>query len=171
MLGFSSCRHRFLADIDIAVGDSAKNTEYFLSQRLSIAHVKRSRIAWICVTESMSNTDLLDRVFAAQSPSGEWKMLRGWFLPNFVATQVNWSDAFDALHMEKGEEPMKCFCRVDKIVGILSSLGVRDTEICWMSIESWSEYSLAMMKWSSALCCTATTLVEKTLRALRYKGT
>ena len=73
----------------------------------------------------MSDTDLLDRVFAKQSPSGAWKMLRDWFLPRSIATQVKWSDAFDAVKMENGEEPMKFFSRVDKIVGTLSSLGVQ----------------------------------------------
>ncbi|CAN0558800.1 unnamed protein product, partial [Laminaria digitata] len=87
--------------------------------------IKKSRIAWKCLAERMPNTDLLDRVFAAQSPSGAWKMLRGWFLPKSIATQVKWSDVFDALQMEKGEEPMIFFSRVDKIVGILGSLGVQ----------------------------------------------
>ena len=45
-----------------------------------------------------------------------------------VATQVKWSDAFDAVQMEKGEEPMKFFSRVDKIVGTLASLGVPKSE-------------------------------------------
>ena len=67
----------------------------------------------------MTDTDLLDRVFARQSPSGAWRMLRDWFLPKSVATQVKRSDAFDAVQMEKGEEPMKFFSRVDKIVGTL----------------------------------------------------
>ena len=72
----------------------------------------------------MSDTDLLDQMFAKQSPSGAWKMLRDWFLPRSNATQVKWSDAFDVVQMEKGEEPMEFFSRVDKIVGILTSLGV-----------------------------------------------
>ena len=43
---------------------------------------------------------------------------------NCYASQVKWSDVFDAVYMEKGEEPMKFFSRVDKILGILASLGV-----------------------------------------------
>ena len=62
-------------------------------------------------------------MFAKQSPSGAWKMIRDWFLPRSIATQVKWSDAFDDVKMEKGEEPMKLFSRVDKIVGTLASLG------------------------------------------------
>ena len=97
MLEFSSHRHRGSC--------VTKDTQYFLSQGLSVGHIKKSRIAWICLTESMSDTDLLDRVFAKQSPSGAWKMVRDWFLPSSIATQVKWSDAFDAVQMEKGEQP------------------------------------------------------------------
>ena len=55
-------------------------------------------------------------------------MLRGWFLRRSIATQVKLSDAFDAVQMETGEEPMKFFRRVDKIVSNLASLGVRKSE-------------------------------------------
>ena len=44
-----------------------------------------------------------------------------------MAKQVKWSVAFDSAKMEKGEEPMKYFCRMDKIVGVLASLGVVKT--------------------------------------------
>ena len=55
-----------LTDIEVAVGDTARDTQYFLSQGLSVVHIKKSRIAWVCLTESMSDTDLLDRVFAKE---------------------------------------------------------------------------------------------------------
>ena len=77
----------------------------------------------------MSDTDLLDRVFAKQSPSGALKILRDWFLPRSIATQAKWSDAFDAVKMEKGEEPMKLFRHVDKIVSTLSSLGAPKSDV------------------------------------------
>ena len=54
-------------------------------------------------------------------------MLRDWFLPTSIATHVKWPDAFDAEQIEKGQEQMKFFRRVDKIVGILTSLGVQKT--------------------------------------------
>ena len=92
---------------------------------MSVVHFKKSRIAWVCLTESMPDTDLPDRVFAKQSPSGAWKMLRDWFLPRTIGKHVKWSDAFDAVQMEKGEEPMKFFSRVDKTAGILASPGVQ----------------------------------------------
>ena len=56
-------------------------------------------------------------------------MLRDWFLPRSSATQVKWSDAFDAVQMQKGEEPMKSFSSVDKIVSTPAySLGVSKSE-------------------------------------------
>ena len=63
-------------------------------------------------------------VFAEQSPSSAWKMLGDCFLPRPIAAQVKWSDAFDAVQMEKDEKPIIFFSHVDKIVGILTSLGV-----------------------------------------------
>ena len=72
----------------------------------------------------MTDIDLLDRVFAKQSPSGAWKILRDWFLPKSIAMQVKSSDACDTVKMEKGEEPMKFFSRVDKIASSLASLRV-----------------------------------------------
>ena len=74
--------------------------------------------------DSMSNIDLLERVFATQSPSGAWNVRRGWFLPKCIATQVKVLAAFDAGQMEKGGEPTKIFCRIDKVVGCLARLGV-----------------------------------------------
>ena len=50
-------------------------------------------------------------------------MLRDWFLPRSIATKSKWSERFDAVKMEKSEEPMKFFRLVDKVVGILASLG------------------------------------------------
>ena len=52
-------------------------------------------------------------------------MLRDWILPRSIATQVKWSDALDDVQMEKDEEPMRFFSRVDKVVGIQASLRVQ----------------------------------------------
>ena len=123
-VSMSGCLGSLLTDIEVTVGDTAKDTQYFLAQGLTPLHIRNARIAWICLTEGISDTDLLDRVFARQSPSGAWQMLCDWFQPRSIATQIKWSDSFDAVKMEKGEEPMKFFGRVDKIVGILTSLGV-----------------------------------------------
>ena len=104
---------------------------------MSVVHIKKLRFAWVCF-EIMSDTHLQDRVFAKQSPSGAWKMLRDWFLPRSIATQVKWSDDFDAVKMEKGEEPMKLFSRVDKIGGTLSSLGVQQSvgDVNWTLVRA-----------------------------------
>ena len=72
----------------VAAGGTDKDTQYFLSRGLSVVHIKKSCIAWVCLTEGMPDTDLLDRVFAKQTPNGAWKMLRDWLLPRSIATQV-----------------------------------------------------------------------------------
>ena len=46
------------------------------------------------------------------------------FLPKTLSEKSKWKRQFDDLVMEKKEEPMKFFARVDKIVGVLGSLGV-----------------------------------------------
>ena len=127
-VSMSGCLVSLVGGIEVAVGDSTKDTRYFLTQGVSHDHIKKARIAWVCLTESMSDTNLLDRIFATQSPSGGWRMLQDCFFPRSMADQVKWSDAFEAVRMEKGEEPMKFFSRVDKVVGILASLGVSKSE-------------------------------------------
>ena len=124
-MSVNGCLDSLLTDIEVAVGDTAKDMQYFLFQGLSVVHIKKLGIAWVCLTKSMSDTDLLDRVFAKQSPSGAWKMLRDWFRPRSIATKVKWSDACDAVQMEKGEKPMSFFSCVDKIVRSLTSFGVQ----------------------------------------------
>ena len=49
----------FSSHIEVAVGDTAKDTQYFLFEGLSVVHFKKSRIAWVCLTESMPDTCLL----------------------------------------------------------------------------------------------------------------
>ncbi|CAN0395471.1 unnamed protein product, partial [Laminaria digitata] len=120
----SGCSASLETDIEVAVGDTTKTTRYFLEQGLSPQQIERARMAWTCLTESMTDPELLGRVFATKPPSGGWIMLKDWFMPQTMANQVKWSDAFDAIRMEKGEEPMKFFSRVDKVVGVLASLGV-----------------------------------------------
>ena len=50
-----------------------------------------------------------------------------WFMLETMAEQVKWSAAFDSAKMEKGGEPMTYFGRIDKIVGVHTSLGVVKT--------------------------------------------
>ena len=50
-------------------------------------------------------------------------------MPKTMAEQVKWSVVLDSAKMEKGEEPMKYFGRIDKIVGVLASLGVAKTVV------------------------------------------
>ena len=96
-VSMSACLRSLRTDIELAAGDTTKDTHNFLSQGFTHSQIRNARVVWICWTESMSDTDLLDRVFARQSPSCAWKTLRDWFLPRSIATQVKWSDAFDAV--------------------------------------------------------------------------
>ena len=51
------------------------------------------------------------------------RMLCDWFLPETLSEKSKWKRQFNELVMEKKEEPMKFFARVDKVVGVLGSLG------------------------------------------------
>ena len=73
-VSMSGCLGSMLTDIDVAVGDTTKDTQYFIPPGLTRPHIKNARVAWICLTESMTDNDLLDRAFATQSQSGAWRM-------------------------------------------------------------------------------------------------
>ena len=75
-----------MTDIDVAVGDTTNDNPYFVSQGLTHAYISSARVGWVCLTESMTDTDLRE-------------MIRDWFLPRSIATIVKWSDAFDAVNM------------------------------------------------------------------------
>lgn len=68
-----------------------------------------------------------------------------------MADQLKWSDAFDALKMEKGEHPIHLFSRVDRIVGILSSFG---------AVTSVGDVNRKLRR-NSALSCTTETLLPE----------
>lgn len=98
----SGCLGYLLINIELAVGSAAKDTLYFPSQGLSPSHTKNARISWMCFTENMmTGTNLLDRVFARQSTSGAWEVLRDWFLPISIDTQTKWSDDVYVVQREK----------------------------------------------------------------------
>lgn len=78
--------------------------------------------------QSTSDTDLLGRAFARQSPGGAWKMPRNCLLPRSMATEVELSDAFDVMQMENGEEPIQLCNRVDKTIRTLALFGVPKSE-------------------------------------------
>ena len=118
------CMSAFLVDHDVMIGDVTNSTQYSLSQGFSDEKLNKTRVAWTCPTESVVNRDLLRVMFATKSLSAGWRMFCDWFMPKTMAEQVKWSVSFDSAKMETGEEPMKYFRWIDKIVGVLASLGV-----------------------------------------------
>ena len=63
-VSMSGCLASLRAEIEVAVGSTTKDTQYVLSRGLTHSHIRNARVSWIWLTESMSDTDLLDRVFA-----------------------------------------------------------------------------------------------------------
>ena len=51
-------------------------------------------------------------------------MLCDWFLPRLLSERSKRKHQFIELVMEGSQEPIRFFARVDKIVGVLRSLGV-----------------------------------------------
>ena len=119
MVGFVSS---FLAVHDMIIGDVSK-LSIFHSKGFSEEHIKTAKVAWTCLTENLVNHNLFGGVFATKARNAGWRMWCDWFLPKIVVEQVKWLVAFDAAKLEKGEEPMKCFGRIDKLVGVPASLG------------------------------------------------
>lgn len=42
-----------LTDIEVAVGETKKDAQYFLSQGLTHSHIRNARVSWICLTEAL----------------------------------------------------------------------------------------------------------------------
>ena len=120
----NDCMQAFTTAIDMPVGDPSVTSRCLLDQGLSEASVRRAGIAWTCLTESITDRELFSRVFDTNSPSAGWRMLCDWFWPKTLSEKSKWKRQFNELVMEKKEEPMRFFARVDKIVGVLGSLRV-----------------------------------------------
>ena len=114
----------FTTAIDMLVGDPSVTSRFLIDQGFSEASVKRARTAWICLTESITDRELLSRVFDTNSPSAGWRMLCDWFLPKTPSEKTKCELQLDDLVVEKQEELMIFFPRVDKVVGVLGSLRV-----------------------------------------------
>ena len=63
-VSMSGCLGCPLTDIEVAVGGTTKDTPHFVSQASTNAHIRSERVARICLAESISAIDMLDRVFA-----------------------------------------------------------------------------------------------------------
>ena len=120
----SGCMQAFTTVADTMVGDPSVTSRFVLDQGCTEISVKRSRLAWTCITESITDRELLSRVFDTNSPSVAWRMLNDWFLPKTPVEKSKWKRQLNDLVMEKKGEPMKILARVDIIVGVLGSLGV-----------------------------------------------
>ena len=70
----------FTTVTDMMVGDSSVTSRFLLDQGFTEISVKRSRLARTCTTESITDRELLSRVFDTNSPSVAWRMLNDWFL-------------------------------------------------------------------------------------------
>ena len=64
-MSMNGCWNYLLTDIEVGVCDTAKDTQYFLSQGLSVVYIKKSPIAWVCLAESMPDTEVLDIIMKA----------------------------------------------------------------------------------------------------------
>ena len=117
------CMQAFTSAIDTPVDDPSVTFRFLQDQGFSEASVKPSRIAWTCLTESITDRELLSRVFDTNSPSAGWRMLCDWFLPKPLSEKSKGKRQFNELVMEKKEEPMRILARVDKIVGVSGSPG------------------------------------------------
>ena len=62
------CMQAFTTTIDMPVGDPSRTSRFVHDQGFSEAIVRRARIAWSCLTESITDRELLSMVFNTNSP-------------------------------------------------------------------------------------------------------
>ena len=97
----NDCMQAFTTAIDMPVDDPSVTSRFMLDQGFSEASVRRARIAWTCLTESITDQELLSRVFGTNSPSAGWRMSCDWFLPKTLSEKSKWKRQFNELVMEK----------------------------------------------------------------------
>ena len=93
------------------LGDPFVTFRFLLDHGFIEACIRRARIAWTCPTESVTDRELLNRVFDTDSPGPGWRMLCNWFLPKTLSEKSKWKRFFNNLEMERKEGPMKFFER------------------------------------------------------------
>ena len=86
----SGCMQAFTTVTDMMVGDPSVTSRFLLHQGLTEISVKRSRLAWTCITESFTDRELLSMVFDTNSSSVAWCMLDDWFLLKPLAKKSKW---------------------------------------------------------------------------------
>ena len=65
------------------------------------------------MVESASKTDILTKIFRLKSASAGWTFLVDWYSPKSISVMEEWTEKSETITMHKGEEPMRCFARVD----------------------------------------------------------
>ena len=71
----NDCIQAFTTAIDMPAGNPSVTSPFLLDQGLSEASVRRALIARTCLTENITDRELLSRVFDTNSPSAGWRML------------------------------------------------------------------------------------------------
>ena len=81
----NDCIQAFTTAIDMPVGDPSLTSRCLLDQGLSKTSARRARTAWTCLTESITDRELLSTVFDTNSPSAGRCTLCDWFLPKTLS--------------------------------------------------------------------------------------
>ena len=71
----TGCMQAFTIVTGMMVGDPSVTSYSLLDQGFTEICVKRSPLAWTCITESAPDRQLLSRVFDTNCPSVVWRML------------------------------------------------------------------------------------------------
>ena len=65
----------FASTIGMPVGGPSVSSQFLVDQAFSEASIRRARIAWTCSTQSITDRELLNRVFGTNSPSAGWRFI------------------------------------------------------------------------------------------------
>ena len=84
----------FTTVTDTMVGDPSVTFRLLplIDQGFTEISVKRSRLAWTCITESITDRELLSREFYTISLSVAWRIINDLFLPKALAESLSGND-------------------------------------------------------------------------------
>ncbi|CAN0463606.1 unnamed protein product, partial [Scytosiphon promiscuus] len=66
---------------------------------------------------------VLMKMLESKSPSGAWKIMTDFYMPQTIMERRRKTIEFDAVKMVEGEDPVEYFSRIDRAAQTLTMLG------------------------------------------------
>ena len=105
------------------VGDPSVSSQFLIDQGFGELSIRRARIAWTCLTESITYHELFSRAVDKNSPSAGRRFLLNWFVPRALLRSQD-GDGLLTSYAWSERKTRWSVPRADDMVGVLVSLGV-----------------------------------------------